>query len=258
MIISLSNISKSYFITDGITKKIIDDLSLQLNFKDNKFISLVAPFGSGKTTLLKIISRLINYDSGKITVNEEELSNSNTRIIYIPSQSISIPWLNVEDNIRFELSNNISDDKLKFIISLIGLDGYEKHIPHKNSFGFRFRISLGRALVSNPDLILIDEPFNKLDSITKEEIFSMIKNVVKNTDAKFLFATSNIIDAAFISDEIIFISKEKNEVKGQIKIEEKFSSFKELLSSEKFTEIFSKIKSKLVEDSGLQVKDFSV
>lgn len=258
MIISLSNISKSYFITDGITKKIINDLSLQLNFKDNKFISLVAPFGSGKTTLLKIISRLINYDSGKITVNNEELSNSNTRIIYIPSQSVSIPWLNVEDNIRFELSNNISDDKLKFILSLIGLEGYEKHIPHKSSLGFRFRISIGRALVSNPDLILIDEPFNKLDSVTKEEIFSMIRNVVKNTDVKFLFATSDIIDASFISDEIVFISKEKNDVKGQIKIEEKFSSFKELLASEKFTEMFSKIKSILAEDSGFQVKDFSI
>lgn len=258
MIINLSNISKSYFIADGITKKVIDDLSLQLNFKDNKSISLVAPFGSGKTTLLKIISGLINYDSGKIFVNEEELSNSNKRIIYIPSQSVSIPWLSVEENIKFELSDNISDDKLKFIISLIGLEGYEKHIPHKNSFGFRFRISLGRALILNPDLILIDEPFNKLDSITKEEIFLMIRYVVKNTDVKFLFATSNIIDAAFISDEIVFISKEKNEVKGQIKIEKKFSSFKELLSSEKFTEIFSKIKFILTEDSAFQIKDFSV
>ena len=258
MIINLSNISKSYFITDGITKKVINDLSLQLNFKDNKFISLVAPFGSGKTTLLKIISRLINYDSGKIIVNEEELSNSNKRIVYIPSQSVSIPWLNVEDNIRFELSNNISDDKLNFIISLIGLEGYDKHIPHKSGFGFRFRISLGRALVSNPDLILIDEPFNKIDSLTKEEILSLMRNVIENTEVKFLLATSNIIDAAFISDEIIFISKEKNEVKVQIKIEEKFSSFKELLSSEKFAEIFSKIKNILAEDSAFQIKDFSV
>uniref|UniRef100_A0A832CVU6 ATP-binding cassette domain-containing protein n=1 Tax=Ignavibacterium album TaxID=591197 RepID=A0A832CVU6_9BACT len=258
MIIKLSNISKSYFIADGITKKVINDLSLQLNFYDNKFIALVAPFGSGKTTLLKIISRLINYDSGKIIVNEEDLSNSNKRIVYIPSQSVSIPWLTVEDNIRFELSENISDEKLKFIISLIGLEGYEKHIPHKDSFGFRFRISLGRALASNSDLILIDEPFNKLDSITKEEIFSMIGNVVKNTEVKFLFATSNIIDAVFLSDEIVFISKEKYEVKEHIKIEEKFSTYKELLSSEKFAEIFSNIKSILTEDSGFQLKDFSV
>jgi ABC-type nitrate/sulfonate/bicarbonate transport system ATPase subunit len=258
MIIKLSNISKSYFIADGITKKVIDDLSLQLNFQDNKFITIVAPFGSGKTTLLKIIARLIIYDSGKINVNEEDLGNSNKRIVYIPSQSVSIPWLTVEDNIRFELSENISDEKLKFIISLIGLKGYEKHIPHKNSFGFRFRISLGRALASNPDLILIDETFNKLDSITKEEIFLMIRNVVKNSDVKFLFATSNILDAIFLSDEIAFLSKEKSDINKHLKVEEKFSTYKELLSSEKFTEIFSKVKSILTEDTGFQIKDFSV
>lgn len=258
MIIKLSNISKSYFIADGLTKRVIEDLSLQLNFQDNKFITIVAPFGSGKTTLLKIISRLINYDSGKIIVNEVDLSNSNKRIVYIPSQSVSIPWLTVEDNIRFELSENISDEKLKFIISLIGLEGYEKHIPHKNSFGFRFRISLGRALASNPDLILIDETFNKLDSITKEEIFLMIRNVVKNSDVKFLFATSNILDAIILSDEIAFLSKEKSDVNKHLKVEEKFSTYKELLSSEKFTEIFSKVKSILTEDTGFQIKDFSV
>jgi ABC-type nitrate/sulfonate/bicarbonate transport system ATPase subunit len=86
----------------------------------------------------------------------------------------------------------------------------------------------------------------------------MIGNVVKNTEVKFLFATSNIIDAVFLSDEIVFISKEKYEVKEHIKIEEKFSTYKELLSSEKFAEIFSNIKSILTEDSGFQLKDFSV
>ncbi|MEJ5261354.1 MAG: ATP-binding cassette domain-containing protein [Ignavibacterium sp.] len=259
MILTLSNITKSIPISAGINKKVIDNFSIKFDFQNSNFISIVAPFGSGKSTLLKIISGLLTVDSGKIIVNGENYTESGKTFIYLPTNSISIPWLSVEENIRFETKKDaLPEDKVKLIISLIGLEGYEKHIPHKNSYGFRFRISLGRALVTNPDLILLDEPFNIIDSVTKEEIFQVLKNVSRETGIKFLLATSNILDAMLISDEIIILPKLKDEVKDSIKLVGKFSSYNEIITSEDLISVIKIIQSHTNENSGFQLKEFSV
>lgn len=259
MIITLSNITKSISITEGIKKKVIDNFSVKFDFQNNNFISIVAPFGSGKTTLLKIISGLQKFDSGKIIVNENELAYSEKRIIYLPTNPVSIPWLTVEENIRFETKKDgLQEDKVKVIISLIGLEGYEKHIPHKNSYGFRLRISFGKALVANPELILLDEPFTKMDSVTKEEIFQVLKNIYKETGIKFLLATSNILDAMLFSDEVKILPKLRDEVKDSIKLVRKISSYNELLNSDDLTSVIKIIQSLTTENSGFQLTEFSV
>lgn len=259
MILTLQNINKSISISAGISKKVIDNFSVKFDFQNNNFISIVAPFGSGKTTLLKIISGLLTSDSGKIIVNGENYTDSGKRINYFPTDSVSIPWLSVEENIRFETrKDDFPIDKVKLIISLIGLEGYEKHIPHKNSYGFRFRISLGRALLSNPDLILLDEPFNKMDGITKEEIFQILKNISKETGVKFLLSTSNILDAMLLSDEIIILPRLTDEAKDSIKLIRRFSSYKELLPSDDLISVIKIIQLHANENSGIQLKEFSV
>ena len=259
MNISVSNITKSFQVDSGLSKEIFNQLNLNLNFDDNNFISLIAPLGYGKSTLMKIIAGLIKPDTGKIIVNEKGSEKSLENVVYIPTESVSIPWLNVKKNIEFGISRDkLSDDKTNFIISLIGLEGYEDHIPHINSFGFRFRVALGRALYSNPELILIDESFNKLDSVTKEEIFLMLKNVIKQRGTKFLLATSNLLDALFLSDEVIFFSKDEGALQDYIKIEKKFSNINEMLQSDYFNQLFSKIQSKILLQSGYRIKDFSI
>lgn len=259
MNISVSNITKSFPTEAGLSKEIFRDINFNLNFDDNNFISLIAPLGYGKSTLLKIIAGLIKPDTGKIIVNDNGAEKTLENVVYIPSESVSIPWLNVKKNIEFGISRDkLSDDKTNFIISLIGLEGYEDHIPHKNSFGFRFRLALGRALYSNPELILIDEPFNKLDSVTKEEIFLMLKNVIKQKGTRFLLATSNLLDALFLSDEVIFFSKDEGAFQDNIKIEKKFSNINEMSQSDYFNQLFNKLQSKIFLQSGYRIKDFSI
>lgn len=259
MIVSISNISKSYLVESIFEKKVLNEISFELNFLENNFISLIAPFGSGKTTLLKIIAGLTNTDSGKIIVNENGNEKILDNVVYIPTESISIPWMSVKKNIEFAIAKNqLSQERTKFIISLIGLEGYEDHIPDKDSFGFRFRIALGRALYSNPKLILLDEPFNKLDWLTKAEIFSMIKSVVTQTDSKFLMATSNLLDAIFLSDEVMFFKKEGKTLTESLKIEKSFSSMNEMLQSDFFNQVLNNFKSKMDIHSGYNIKDFSI
>jgi len=250
MIIKISNISKSFCDNSGINRNIINNFSVELNFQHNNIISILSSSTLFNKTLLKIISGLVIPDSGNLTVNELTISTAGKKIIFVPAEPISIPWLSVEKNITFEIpGKKLSDEKLKYIIELVGLDGYEKHIPHKNSFGFRFRISLGRALASNPDLILLDESFCKMNSITKEEIFSTIRNIIKNTGVKILFATKNITDAIYLSDEIIFISEIKNESPALFKNIEKFSMRNEIFSSSIFKDIISKIQYSKIEEA---------
>ncbi len=254
MIINISEISKSFLLDGGLSKEVFNNLSINLNFEENNFISLIAPSGFGKSTLLKIIAGLINPDSGKITVKERQTEKPLEKVIYIPGEAVSIPWLSVKKNIEFGIQKDqLSDERTKFIISLIGLEGYDEHIPHKKSIGFRFRITLGRSLYSDPEIILIDDPFGKLDGLTKEEVFLMLKDVIEESNTKFLLATSNLIDAFFLSDEIMIISDDKNFPYEKIKVEKKFSHINEMLVSDYFQQYFNKIQSKLSAKSGFRI-----
>lgn len=260
MVINITNISKSYLIESGFSKRVLNNFNLDLNLNENKFISLIAPFGSGKSTLMKLIAGLVKPDSGKIIVNGNIVDKTPGNVVYIPSEAVSIPWLNVKENIEFGIpKEKISVERTNFIISLIGLEGYEKHIPDRNSSGFHFRISLGRALYTNPELILLDEPFNKLDFITKEELFSMLKNVIQQLETKFLLATSNLLDAFFLSYELIIYSKEQNSIIETLRIEQSFKNLSEFLQSEYFNQIFNRVKYKLLFiHSGISLNDFSI
>ncbi len=106
MIVSISNISKSYLVESIFDKKVLNEISFELNFLENNFISLIAPFGSGKTTLLKIIAGLSKTDSGKIIVRENGSEKILDNVVYIPTEPVSIPWLSVKKNIEFSIPNN--------------------------------------------------------------------------------------------------------------------------------------------------------
>lgn len=251
MKIKIENLYKELILESGIHKKIFNNLNLELDFNKSNLISILSSEILVKSTLLKIISGLMKPDSGKIIVNKNGNEKSLARVVYIPKHSVSIPWINVKKNIEFGLKQEqLSETKTKFIISLIGLDGYEEHIPDKNSHGFRFRIVLGRALYSNPDLILLDDPFNYLDQQTKGENFLVIKDIIKETRTKFLLATNNLSDSLFLSDEIILLDYNSLVLLERVKVDKKFTSLKDLENSEYFLDVLSKIQLKLKNFSG--------
>jgi ABC-type nitrate/sulfonate/bicarbonate transport system ATPase subunit len=169
--------------------------NISLKTLEGTITSFIAPKNSGKTLLLKIIAGIETPTSGGI-INAE-----GKKIVYIPGKPSSFPWLNVYENVSFGLSKP-DEVEIKRIISLVGLEGYEKHIPNNKSYGFRFRISLARSLAHSPSLILLDEPFAQMDDITKKEIFQLIRQVSEKCNVSFLLAASNITEALFLSDKI--------------------------------------------------------
>ena len=146
----------------GARKHVLEniDFSIIQNPEAGQIISILAPYGSGKSTLLRIIGGIENPSAGEVLLNNVNYKTSAQKIIYLSEEPSSFPWLNVRHNLMFASeinSNNGIEKNINNIISLVGLNGYENHFPDNASIGFRFRISLARALIINPKFILIDD-----------------------------------------------------------------------------------------------------
>ncbi len=221
-LLKVNKINKHYSGLLGSKIHVLEDVNFEILKQENSgtITSILAPFGGGKSTLLKILAGLEDSDSGKILIENRGIEKSDT--VFIPEKPSSFPWLNVRENIEFSkgINNNsgniFSSDE---IISLVGLTGYEEHYPQETISGFRFRVSLGRALMANPKLILIDDCLKSLDSETRSELYLMMRNLIKKTNISILITTTNISEALQISDQIFLMKKIPGTVIKQIQID---------------------------------------
>ena len=213
----VKSITKYFKGQAGSKKLFIDNLSFSINEEDN-ITSILIPFGGGKTTLLKIISGLDPDHMGEIHLHGKLVKS---KFPYIPEKPASFPWLNVIDNVRsiismYEKKFGPSYINLRELIDLTGLTSYENHFPFNKSYGFRFRISLARALAVSPQIIILDDPFKQMDSETKNEIFNLIKKIANVKRIKFFFASSNITEVAAISQKILLMNSKTGFISGEI------------------------------------------
>ena len=243
----VNNISKKYSDKVGYSINLLKDISFSIEGKN--FISIVAPVGSGKTSLLKILSGLDQPTSGSID------SNLSKRV-FIPSSPSSFPWLSVYNNISF--NSDLGKSEIQDIINLVGLNGYEDHFPHNKSEGFRFRISLGRALANKPDMIIIDQPFTNLNTSTKTEIYNLIRSIYIQHTIPFILGTTNITEAILLSDEIYLMKKNPGEIIENIKINLPRERKPNIIESEEYLSIRSKIENIFTDKADRQLYNFSI
>ncbi|MGD8778327.1 MAG: ATP-binding cassette domain-containing protein [Ignavibacteria bacterium] len=230
--IEVSNLSKVYEDKTGYKISLLENVSF--NIEEKKLTAILAPVGAGKSSLLKIISGLENQTDGEIKKDDS------TKIVFIPSDPSSYPWMNVKENMLFA-NSGMEENKLEEIIEAVGLAGYEDHFPDNKSMGFRFRISLGRALCVNPALIVIDEPFNKFDRVTKKEIYELLHQVKHNSGVAVLLGTTNVSEAIYLSDKIYLLKKNPGEIIGELEVNLGAERNEELFVSEQFTGYREKI-----------------
>ncbi|MGK9369588.1 ABC transporter ATP-binding protein [Melioribacter sp. Ez-97] len=207
--IELINLGKTYIDEQGFRKVLFKGLNCE--FKSDKITSVLAPIGAGKSSLLKILCGLEEPSEGEIRY---ELA---TPLIYIPAAPSSYPWLNVKENILFGLKRHDEQDFLK-ALKITGLDGYENHVPYNNSLGFRFRISLARALIRKSKFLLIDEPFIKMDYRSKAELYSLLRKINKELNVGMVITTSNITEAIYLSDVLLLMKRNPGEIIKKIDV----------------------------------------
>jgi len=203
MFLKIENLEKYY------SKKL--PLIRQLNFSVNKgeIISFIGESGSGKTTFLKCLAGLEEINSGIINLNGKVLNNENTfvqphlrKIGFVFQDYPLFPHINVIENITLNLDNKFHN-KIDYFIELTGLKDLKSRYPHELSGGEQQRVCLARALVREPDLLLLDEPFSNLDANIKSLIQDEIHRIIKKTKTTTILVTHDIRDTFNISDKIL-------------------------------------------------------
>jgi len=260
-LLTVQNLYKSFISISGLKLVILKNINFSFNTNEEKakMISILAPFGAGKSTLLRLISGLESPDEGKIILGEEEIISADGNIIYVPEKPASFPWYDVRRNIEFPLkaAEVKNPNSVKNLISLVGLSGYEDHFPHNSSYGFRFRVTLARALVVNPKLILIDDSFKIMDAETRNEIYLLLNRINKELNINFLIATTNIHEAIFLSDEIFLMKKDPGYIFRQISVNEKFHSTEFVVTNEVIS-FRNEIESYFRKEGNIETTNFSI
>lgn len=204
MKLSINNLYKSFG-----DKKAVNDVNFTI--KKGEIFTLLGASGSGKTTILRTITGFEVPTSGIIKFDDKVISDKQTfitpekRSVGLVFQDLALfPHMTVEKNILFAMNK---DDDLDEIIDLCKLTGLKNRYPHEISGGEMQRVALARAIASNPEILLLDEPFNNLDIILKESILKDIKRIIKKRGITALFVTHHKDEAYYLSDRIAIMKK---------------------------------------------------
>ncbi len=192
-------------------KRVLEDIHFKV--REGEMVSLLGPSGCGKTTLLKIIAGLIQPDTGDITLSDHsilDISVEKRGIVMVFQDYLLFPHLNVWDNIGFGLKmagkkKPDIDKKVKEMLELVELIGFEKHYPRELSGGQKQRVALARALAIEPKILLLDEPFSNLDARLRENMRSFIRDLQKKLKITTMLVTHDKEEAFLLSDKIIVI-----------------------------------------------------
>ena len=210
----IDNVSKSFVSRTGHNLPVLQDIKLTVN--EEEFVALVGPSGCGKSTLLNITAGLLAPTSGSASFTPLPQGHvPRTGIVF--QETGLFPWRSVYDNIAFGLEamgvpKQEQKDRISHYINLVGLTGFEKALPHHLSGGMRQRVGIARALVINPDLLLMDEPFSALDAQTRTIMQEELVTLWDKTRLSTLYVTHNIQEAVMLADRVVLLSRRPGKI----------------------------------------------
>lgn len=262
--LKINRLDYSLPVSTGITKLLLENINIDIKSQgqQNTFTSIIAPHDSGKSTLLKIICGLIPPTKGQITFFPDSKISPITKVVLINEYKNYLPWLSVRKNIEFTLEHSRYDGKknnseIQNIIDLVGLNGYEDHVPSSKSKGFIFRIAVANALITNPDFILLDEPFRNFTSLSRSEAYQVLHNIKSNTRINFILSTTNILETIYFSDIVYMMQKNPGLIFDSIKIDRSKISAKFDIND--YTrEIITEIQNRFAAKKNLGIINFSI
>lgn len=232
----------------------LDHISFDVD--EGSFVSLVGPSGCGKSTLLKIISGLLPSSSGAIHVNNRQVDRPLENVGMVFQSPVLLKWKNVVGNIMLPVEFARLDraghlERAHSLIQLVGLEGFEEMYPYELSGGMQQRVSLCRALVTDPKMLLMDEPFGALDAMTRDELDLELLRIWDERRKTVLFVTHNIQEAVFLSDEVVVMSARPGRVLQKLRIDLARPRTIEMMSSGQFGEYTLKIRGMLASGGGI-------
>lgn len=217
MRLTTENISKAY-----AEKDIIKDVSIHV--EDGEIVSLLGVSGVGKTTLFNIISGIKSPDKGKVLLNGKDITSKPGFVSYMLQKDLLLEHMNIIDNVSMPLVINKKKKELAREEAIkhfkkFGLLGYEFKYPRELSGGMRQRAALLRTYLFSDNVALLDEPFSRLDEITKRSMHEWYLNVIKEIKLSTIFITHDIEEAILLSDRVYVMSGDPGEISFEIKID---------------------------------------
>jgi NitT/TauT family transport system ATP-binding protein len=207
--IKLSGVSKTYRSRDGDVPSL---RPLDFTINDGEFFVVVGPSGCGKSTLLKMISGLLPPTTGEVLVDGEPVTRPHGNVGIVFQNALLLPWRNILSNVMLPIDmKQLPRDKYlaraKALLKLVGLEGFEKKLPWQLSGGMQQRASICRALVHDPKIMMMDEPFGALDAMTREKMNVELSRIQRATGKTILLITHSIPEAVFLADKVLVMTE---------------------------------------------------
>ena len=223
-IVEVDNVSKSFPAADGSELTVLDSVSLTL--REGEVVALLGKSGSGKSTLLRTIAGLIPPSAGQVRYRGKPLSGANPGVAMVFQSFALMPWLTVQANVELGLlargvPNKQRRARALEAIDIIGLDGFETAYPKELSGGMRQRVGFARALVLQPDALLMDEPFSALDVLTAENLRNELMKLWAQPDfptKAICLVTHNIEEAVLLADRVLVLGANPGHIRAEVPI----------------------------------------
>jgi NitT/TauT family transport system ATP-binding protein len=218
--IRLSGVSRSFAGRSGTVEALRD---IDLDVADGEFVAVLGRSGCGKSTLLRLIAGLLPTSGGDIRVAGETVVKPRRDIAMMFQRPALLPWRSVLDNVLlpvqiFGWRAAAHRQRAHELLELAGLGGFEKRQPHELSGGMQQRVALCRALITDPRVLLMDEPFSALDALTREELSGELQRIHMNTGATIVFVTHSIDEAVLLADRVVVLSPRPGRVREILEV----------------------------------------
>lgn len=218
--ITIEHVTKKFEL-ESENLEVLQDINMEI--QAGEFISIVGASGCGKSTLLKIMSGLDQATDGVVKIEGKVVEKPSVDIGVIFQESRLFPWLTVEGNIEFGIHEKMSKENRKQLIreyiSLVELNGFEKALPKQLSGGMQQRVSIARALINKPDILLLDEPFGALDAFTRINMQNEILRIWETEKKTMILVTHDIDEAIYLGDRVVVLSNRPGEIKTIIPVD---------------------------------------
>ncbi|MDE0232674.1 MAG: ABC transporter ATP-binding protein [bacterium] len=225
--IELKGLGKT-FQTSDLTVEALRDISVTVS--DSEFVSIIGPSGCGKSTLLRLVSGLIPPTLGEVSIDGVPVVGPAGNIGFVFQAPTLLRWRTVFKNVMFPyevlasqkravMSREDYEERAEMLLRMVGIDDFRNAYPKQLSGGMQQRVSICRALLHDPTLLLMDEPFGALDEFTRERMNEELMRIWRETQKTVLFVTHHIPEAVFLSDRILVLSARPGKILGEIVVD---------------------------------------
>ena len=253
-IIECRKLGKSYETIDGDPVVALEEIDLKIS--EGEFICVVGPSGCGKSTLLKIFAGLLPYTSGAAELLGQPITGARRDIGVVFQNAVLLQWRNVLNNVLLPadaqgLPRRDYIDRAHELLAMVGLSGFENKYPFELSGGMQQRVSITRALVHDPALLLMDEPFGALDAMTREQMNLDLQRIWMQSGKTVFLITHSIPEAVFLGDRVVVMTARPGRMAGILDIPFARPRSLDVTATPEFGQIVTQIRKMLNVEQGI-------